>query len=83
MEQELINWILGGFCALLGWLLRTMWEAVKDLQTADKSMAEKVASIEVLVAGHYVTREEFSGVMTRVESKLDKISTKLDSKADK
>jgi hypothetical protein len=56
MEQEYVNYLLGAVCTLLGWLLHSMWEAVKDLQAADKQLTNKVAAIEVLVAGKYVTR---------------------------
>ena len=83
MEQEYVNYLLGAVCTLLGWLLHSMWEAVKDLQAADKQLTNKVAAIEVLVAGKYVTRYDFNEVMVRVESKLDSISAKIDTKADK
>ncbi len=41
MDQTLINWLLGGFGALIGFLLNAVWQAVKDLQAADKSLVEK------------------------------------------
>ena len=51
MDQQLINWLLGGFSALIGFLLNSVWQAVKDLQAADKQLVIKVGEIEVLVAG--------------------------------
>ena len=51
MDQTIINWLLAGFSARIGFLLNAVWQAVKDLQTTDKVLAEKVSSIEVLVAG--------------------------------
>jgi hypothetical protein len=42
-----------------------------------------VQSIELLVAGQYIRREEFSKVMTTLFDKLDKIDAKLDQKANK
>lgn len=83
MDQTIINWLLAGFGALIGFLLNAVWQAVKDLQTADKVLAEKVGSIEVLVAGAYVKRDEFDRALTRLFEKLDQIDAKLDSKADK
>ena len=56
-----------------GWLLNTVWGALKDLQEADKELAEKVAAIEVLVAGRYVTRDEFNQVLNQVFERLDRI----------
>ena len=83
MDQIIINWLLAGFGALIGFLLNAVWQAVKDLQTADKALAGKVSEIEVLVAGDYVKREEFNQTVTALFSKLDRIEDKIDKKADK
>lgn len=83
MDQTLINWLLGGFGALIGFLLNAVWQAVKDLQSADKELAAKVSEIEVLVAGAYVKKEEFSTAVTALFTKLDRIEDKIDKKADK
>jgi len=83
MDQTIINWLLGCFGALIGFLLNAVWQAVKDLQTADKELAGKVSEIEVLVAGDYVKREEFNQTVTALFSKLDRIEDKIDNKADK
>lgn len=83
MDQTLINWLLGGFGALIGFLLNAVWQAVKDLQAADKQLFEKVGQIEVLVAGAYVKKDEFMSQMNALFAKLDKIEDKIDKKADK
>lgn len=83
MEQTIVNWLLAGFGTLLGFLLNAVWQAVKDLQKADKSLADKVSSIEVLVAGDYVKRDSFEVSIQRLFDKLDHIEEKLDKKADK
>jgi len=63
--------------------LNTVWGAVKDLQEADKELAEKVGQIEVLVAGRYITREEFNSVLNQVFTKLDTIRDIVSQKADR
>jgi len=83
MDQTFINWLLGGFGALIGFLLNAVWQAVKDLQKADKELSEKVSSIEVLVAGAYVKKDEFLGSVNALFAKLDRIEDKIDKKADK
>jgi hypothetical protein len=83
MEQSIINWLLAGFGALIGFLLNAVWQAVKDLQIADKEMADKVGQIEVLVAGNYLRRDDFEHTIEALFKKLDKIEDKLDGKADK
>ena len=77
MDQTIINWLMGGFGALLGFLLKSIWQA------ADKALADKVAGIEVLVAGNYVRRDDFDRMATAIFTKLDRIEDKLGSKADK
>ncbi len=83
MDQVIINWLLAGFGALIGFLLNAVWQAVKDLQKADTSLADKVGKIEVLVAGAYVKRDEFDRAIDRLFEKLDHIEMKIDKKADK
>lgn len=83
MEQELFNWLVAGISGLLGFFLRVMWSAVKDLQKADEELVSKVNHIEVLVAGNYISKEEFNRFMERLYDKLDSIENKLDHKVDK
>lgn len=83
MTQELFNIVVGVAGALGGWWLKVMWESLKDLAEQDQRLAEKVSKIEVLVAGAYVTREEFDRAIVRLFDKLDHIELKIDAKADK
>lgn len=81
--QEFYNWVLTGFSAVLGFLLHAVWQATKDLQKEDQELAKRVGEIEVLVAGNYVTRQEFERVIDKLFTKLDAIEMKLDKKVDK
>ena len=60
MDQTLFNIAatVAGF--LGGWVLKVIWEAVKELQTADKILVEKVGSIEILIAGNYMSKHDLS-----------------------
>ena len=83
MDQTIFNIAatVAGF--LGGWWLKVMWDAVKDLQSADKVLVEKVNSIEILVAGNYMTKNDFDKIGAAIFAKLDKIEDKLDRKVDK
>ena len=81
--QEFYDWVLTGFSAILGFLLNAVWQAVKDLQKTDMELTKRVSEVEVLVAGKYVTRDEFNGHMGELFRKLEIISEKIDRKADK
>ena len=82
-HQTVINIAIGLIGALGGWILTIVWGAVKDLQNADRELAEKVSNIEVLVAGKYVTREEFITTVNSVFAKLDRIQDLIMQKADR
>lgn len=87
MDQTLFNIVItvaGGLC---GWWMKVMWDAVKDLESQDRALADRVAAIDVLVAGSYVKRDYFEskldGFTNAIFAKLDRIEDKLDGKADK
>lgn len=81
--QVLFNLAATAVGFLFGWVLNNLWSAVKELQDADKELAEKVGQIEILVAGRYITRDEFDRVLNSVFVKLDKIQDLLMQKADR
>lgn len=83
IDQTIINWLLGGFGALIGALLNAVWQAVKDLQTSDKELTSKLSEVEILVAGTYVKRSDLERLSQALFTKLDRIEAKVDTKADK
>ena len=82
-SQTLINYLVLFAGATGGWILKVLWDSIHDLKIADLALADKVATIEVLVAGSYITREEFQRTITSMFSKLDRIEDKVSQKADK
>ena len=82
-DQTLFNYALALCGALGGWVLKVIWDAVKDLQAADKVLVEKVNTIEILIAGNYMSKQDFDKIAIAIFAKLDKIEDKLDRKADK
>lgn len=83
MDQVIINWIIAAFGALVGFVLKVVWDELKALQKEDREIADKVSSIEVLVAGNYVKRDEFERMVTRMFEKLDTIEEKISGKVDR
>jgi hypothetical protein len=76
MEQDLFNYIVGGLLALLGWLGRTLWDAVNNLKN-------DIKNIEVELPTNYVKKSELDNRLHKIEVVLDKILDKLESKVDK
>jgi len=81
--QTLFNIAVGLVGALGGWILNTLWQEIKTMQQTDEKLADKVAAIEILVAGQYVKRDDMQILSTAIFAKLDRIEDKLDGKADK
>ena len=81
--QTLFNIAVGLVGALGGWILNTLWQEIKTMQQTDEKLADKVASIEILVAGQYVKRDDMQVLSAAIFAKLDRIEDKLDGKADK
>ena len=82
-EQDLINVLIGLVLTGFGWFLNNIWAAVKTLQDSDARLAKDMASIQILVAGHYVSKPELESLTRALFKKLDKIEDKLDHKVDK
>ena len=81
--QLVFNIIIGALYLLAGWVMKIIWDSLSDLRTADTILAEKVSTIEVLVAGSYAKRDEVDRMASAIFMKLDRIEEKLDRKADK
>ena len=81
--QTAFNIVLSLVAFLGGRMLNSLRDSIKSLHESDSDLAEKVQKIEVLVAGHYVKRDDMDKLTTALFAKLDKIESKLDSKADK
>lgn len=81
--HTMINTLLALVAFLGGWMIRTMWQSIRDLKTSCSDTADKVQKIEVLVAGDYVKKDDLDRKIDAIFAKLDKIHDKLDTKADK
>ena len=81
--QTFINYLVLFAGAAGGWVLKILWDSIHDLREADIALTEKVGTIEILVAGSYITRDEFSKTITAMFLKLDRIEDKVSLKADK
>ncbi len=78
--QSIINLGAGTFLAILGWLARQLWDAMKELRSS-------VHKIEIDLPKHYIRREEFSDGLREIKDICDKIFDRIDKmeqrKADK
>jgi hypothetical protein len=81
--QNLFDGILAILAACFGWFANHVKDTMKSQEEKHQRLSDKVQSVELLVAGAYVTRAELDKVASALFIKLDRIETKLDQKADK
>ena len=74
--QIYLNWLFGGVMAILGWLGKTLWDAVDTLK-------RDVKDIEVALPEKYVSKIDIERRFDRIDATLNSIWAELKSKADK
>lgn len=72
----ILNIILGVALSVGGWFVRQMWDAVQKLK-------DDLKRIEVDMPTNYVRKDDMEARFDRLESALERIFEKLDSKVDK
>tara|TARA_R110000822_G_scaffold20833_1_gene66511 strand:+ start:535 stop:795 length:261 start_codon:yes stop_codon:yes gene_type:complete len=83
ITQEILNWVMFAFGAVMSGLVKAIWDSVKDLQSEDKNISNKLSEMQVLVAGDYVKKEDFNALADKIFIKLDIITEKVVNKADR
>lgn len=62
--------------ALGGWMLKVIWESIKEVKEELKELNREVNQ-------DFVRRDDFSETILRIENMFNRIFDKLDNKADK
>lgn len=75
-NQSIYNWIIGGLLAIVGWLGRTIWDAVNSLK-------EDVKNLEIGLPVNYVRKADIEVRFDKIDNVLERIFDKLEHKADK
>lgn len=81
--QLLFNVVFGLLASVLMFLLNNMWQELKDQRKINFQINSRVGNMEVLVAGHYITRQEFSSHMDKLFKELGEINKSISAKADR
>jgi hypothetical protein len=74
--QALFNITITLLGFLGGFILKIIWQTIKDIQ-------DKLSHVEVVVAGNYATKDELNKQFDGIYHKLDLIDIKLDSKVSR
>jgi uncharacterized protein HemY len=74
--QYLFNGLALTFGGVMGWLLKTLWQAVESLR-------RDVRTLEAAAHEKFVRRDDWQTALERLEQKLDRLFERLDTKADR
>jgi hypothetical protein len=75
-NQSILNIVLSSASLVLGWFLREMWSAVKELKSDLAKLREELPK-------DYVARDDYRQDIREVKEMLNKLFDRLDNKADK
>jgi hypothetical protein len=75
-NQQLFNMVIAASGALGGWLLKVIWDAIRDLKSDVRDLSQTMHN-------DFVRRDDFSDAVKRIEYMCERIFDKLDGKADK
>jgi hypothetical protein len=75
-SQALLNIVLSCASIVLGWFLREMWAAVKELKADLAKLREELPK-------DYVTKDDFRQDIREFKEMLNKLFDRLDTKVDK
>ncbi len=83
IDQTIVNALIAGCGAAFAFILKIVWEGLRELQKGDVELSAQVASVRLMMADSYVKRTDFENFSKAIFVKLDKIEDKIDHKADK
>ena len=86
MDQTLFNWILSGVSVLGGWILKVIWDSIRE-------MRQELRTIDTKMHNDFVRRDDFKEAVkeikedvkqgfNKVDQALSRLELKLDNKAD-
>ena len=74
--QSLFNILAGASLTVIGWFARQLWDATQKLK-------DDLSDLELNISEKYVKKSEISARFDKIESILERLFTKLESKQDK
>lgn len=77
--QTMINAMLGLLAFLGGWIMHSFKSDIRENHKFAKETSDRLTQVELLVAGKYITRDEFDKKFDAMFRKLDNIELEIKS----
>jgi hypothetical protein len=72
MNQDVINWIFAGFGAAVGWIMKIIWDAVRDLRADVKQIERDLPDV-------YVRKDDFRDAMREIRDGMKEMRDDMKS----
>jgi hypothetical protein len=83
MDQNIFNWVIGISGALMGWVLKVIWDSLRDLKNDLKEITTNIHR-------EYVRKDDFRDAMQDIKADMREIKEligaifkRLENKADR
>lgn len=63
MDQVIINWLFAGFGAAIGWILKVVWDAIRDLKLDLRAIEKDLPEI-------YVRKDDFKDAVHEIKTEM-------------
>lgn len=70
MDQTLINWLFGGFGAAVGWVLKVIWDAIKELKADMKQIERDLPEV-------YVRKDDFRASIKDMQDDIREVKSDM------
>ena len=63
MDQNIINWLFAGFGAAIGWILKVVWDAIRDLKLDLRAIEKDLPEV-------YVRKDDFKDAVQEMRTEM-------------
>ena len=63
MDQSIINWLFVGFGSALGWIMKIVWDAIKDLKSDLRTIERDLPEV-------YVRKDDFKEAVKEIKDEM-------------
>lgn len=76
VSQDLINWLFAAFGAAIGWIMKIIWDAMKDLRTDVKQIERDLPDV-------YVRKDDFREAVREMRETMQDVRTDMKAGFDR
>lgn len=76
MSQDLINWLFAAFGAAIGWIMKIIWDAMKDLRSDVKQIERDLPDV-------YVRKDDFREAVREMRETMRDVRTDMKAGFDR